>query len=125
MLQIDPEGILRETNEIRIKTVKTPDDSIERVLSKCSDVFKGIGCFREKNTGKKNEVKLKMETNAKPMPQKPRPVPYHLQKPLKDWLDQGVKEEIHVFEKVPVERRLPGVITTSGSTQTQINRYEL
>ena len=33
------------------------------------------------------------------MAQKPRPVLYHLQKPLKDWLDQGVKEEI--FEKVP------------------------
>ena len=33
------------------------------------------------------------------MAQKPRPVPYHLQKPLKDWLDQGVKEDI--FEKVP------------------------
>ena len=33
------------------------------------------------------------------MAQKPRPVPYHLQQPLKDWLYQGVKEEI--FEKVP------------------------
>ena len=32
------------------------------------------------------------------MAQKPRPVLYHLQKPLKDWLDQGVREEI--FKKV-------------------------
>ena len=99
MLKIDPEGTLKETNELRIKTLKTPDDSIETVLREYSDVFQGISCFREKNTGKKIEVKLEMETDAKPVAQKPRPVPYHLQKPLKDWLDQGVKEEI--FEKVP------------------------
>ena len=39
-----------------------------------------------------------METDTRPVDQKQRPVPYHLQKPLKDWLDRGVKEEI--FEKV-------------------------
>ena len=101
MLKIDPEGTLKETNELRIKTVKTTDDSIETVLCEYSDVFQGIGCFREKSTGKKIEVKLEMETDAKPVAQKPRPVPYHLQKPLKDWLDQGVKFQM--------ERRLPGV----------------
>ena len=79
--------------------MKTPDDSIEAALSEYSDVFQGIGCFREKSTGKKIEVKLEMEPDAEPVAQKPRPVPYHLQKPLKDWLDQGVNEEI--FEKVP------------------------
>jgi len=31
--------------------------------------------------------------------QKPNPALYHLQKPLKEWLDQGVKEKI--FEKLP------------------------
>ena len=99
MLKIDPEGTLKETNELRINTVKTLDVSIEAILSEYNDVFKGIGCFREKKTGKKIEVKLEMETDANPVAQKPRPVPYHLQKPLKAWLDQGVKEEI--FEKVP------------------------
>ena len=99
MLKIDPEGTLKETNELRINTVKTLDVSIEAILSEYNDVFQGIGCFREKKTGKKIEVKLEMETDAKPVAQKPRPVPYHLQKPLKAWLDQGVKEEI--FEKVP------------------------
>ena len=99
MLKIDPEGTLKETIELRIKTVKTPDDSIEAALSEYSDVFQGIGCFREKSTGKKIEVRLEMEPDAEPVAQKPRPVPYHLQKPLKDWLDQVVNEEI--FEKVP------------------------
>ena len=70
------------------------DDSIETVLNEYSNIFQGIGCFREKNTGKKIEIKLEMETDAKPVAQKPCPVPYHLQKPLKDWLDQGVKEKV-------------------------------
>ena len=78
MLKIDPEGTLKETNELRIKTVKTLDDSIETVLREYSDLFQGIGYFREKNTSKKIEVKLEMETDAKPETQKPRPVPYHL-----------------------------------------------
>ena len=99
MLKIDPEGTLEETNDTRIETVKTLDERIETVLSEYSGVFQGIGCFREKNTSKKIEIKLEMETEAKPVDQKPRPVSYHLQKPCKDWLDQGVKEEI--FEKVP------------------------
>ena len=99
MLKINPEGTLKETNELRIKTAKTPDDNIEAVLNEYSDVFQGISCFLEKSTGKKIEVKLEMEPDAEPVAQKPLPVPYHLQKPLKDWLDQGVKEEI--FEKVP------------------------
>lgn len=99
MLKIDPEGKLKEANELRVKTAKTSDDSIEALVSEYSDVFQGIGCFREKSTGKKIEVKLEMEPDAVPVAQKPRPVPYHLQKPLRDWLDQGVKEEI--FEKVP------------------------
>ena len=40
-----------------------------------------------------------MESKAKPVAQKPRPVPYNLKETLKDWLEQRVKEEI--FEKVP------------------------
>ena len=80
-------------------TVKTLDDSIETILSEYSDIFQGIGCFRGKDTGKKIEVKLEMETETKFVAEKPRQLPYHLHKPLKDWLDHGVKEEI--FEKVP------------------------
>ena len=82
MLKIDPEGTLRETNELKIKTVKTPDDSSETVLSEYSDVFQGIGCLQETNSGEKIKVKLEMETDAKPVAQKPRPVPYHLRNHL-------------------------------------------
>ena len=43
MLKIDPEGTLKETNKLRIKTVKPPAD-IEY-----SEVFQGMRCFRDKN----------------------------------------------------------------------------
>ena len=54
MLKIDPEGTLKEINELRIQTVRMSDDSIETALREYSDVFQGIGCFREKNAGKED-----------------------------------------------------------------------
>ena len=63
-LKTDPEGTLKETNELRIKTAKTPEDSVEAVLSENSDVFQEIACFRDKSTGKKIEVKLEMDPSA-------------------------------------------------------------
>ena len=93
MLEIDPNGTLKETNELRIKTVKPPTDHIEALLDEYKEVFQGIGCFRDKHTGEKIEVKLEMDPEAIPVAQQPRPVPYHLQKPLKELLEQGVKEQ--------------------------------
>lgn len=40
-----------------------------------------------------------MKPGAVPVAQKPRPVAYHLQKPLRNWLHQCIEEEI--FEEVP------------------------
>ena len=40
-----------------------------------------------------------MDPKAIPVAQKPHPVTCHLQKPLKEWLEQGVKE--NTIEKVP------------------------
>ena len=63
ILKIDPERIPKETNELRIKTVKTPDTATYSNES---------SAFGEKNTGKKIEVKLDMKTDAKPVAKKPR-----------------------------------------------------
>ena len=82
MLKIEPEGKLREPNGLRIKTVKT-SDRVEKLLTEYGDIFKGIGCVKERDTGNNMEVKLEMNPTAKPVAQKPRNVPYHLQKPLK------------------------------------------
>ena len=66
MLKIDPEGTLKETNELRIKTVKTSEDSINAVLSEYRDVLQGISCFWDMSTGKRTtvEVKLEMDPSA-------------------------------------------------------------
>lgn len=71
MLKIDPEGTLKETSEMRIKRVRQPSDEY-------SEVFQGIGCFRDKHTDKKIKVKLEMDAKTVPVAQKLRPIPYHL-----------------------------------------------
>ena len=63
--------------------MKPPDD-IDALLSEYNDTFQGIGCFQEKSTGKEVEVKLEMDPEAIPVAPKLCPVPYHLQKPLKE-----------------------------------------
>ena len=98
MLKTDTDGTIKETNELRAKAVKPPASSIEALLIEYSEVFQGIRCIRDKNTEKEIEVKQKLDSEATLVAQKPRPVPCHLQKPLKEWLRQVVKEEI--FEKV-------------------------
>lgn len=36
---------LRKTNEVRMKTVKLPDNNIEPLTSEYSEVVQSIGCF--------------------------------------------------------------------------------
>ena len=96
MLKIEPEGKLKETNFLRIKTIKA-SDRVEKLVTEFNVIFKGIGCFKQRDTARKMEVKLKMDPTATPVAQKSRNVPYLLQKPLKEWLDEGIENEI--FEK--------------------------
>ena len=62
------------------------------------EVFKGIGKIFDKKNKQDFLVKFSMKTDATPVAQKPRPVPYYLQEPLRKWLEECVKEEI--FDKV-------------------------
>jgi len=52
---------------LRIKTIKAASDQIDTLLTE-------------------------MEPDAVPVAQKPRNVPYHLQKPLKKWLEEGTEK---------------------------------
>ncbi|KAK3717111.1 hypothetical protein QZH41_016142 [Actinostola sp. cb2023] len=63
------------------------------MYSKEWDVYKNM------STGEAIQLKLEMDPESTPVAQKPRTVPYHLQQPLKQWLEEGVETEI--FEKVP------------------------
>ena len=76
MLKIEPQGTLKETNELRIKTVKQQEpNDLQELLNEYKEVFKGIGCIRDKKTGKEIEVKFEMDSDAIPVAQKPRHVP--------------------------------------------------
>ena len=82
MLKINPEGLLKEANDLRIKAAKLPASETKTLLNESSQVFQGIGCFRDKDTGKGIDIKLEMDSTATPVAQKPQQVPYHLQTPL-------------------------------------------
>ena len=106
MLKIDPQGTLREENDLKIRAVKhemkktaTLQNNLERIISDHDAVFHGIGEIRDPKTGQPIEARLEMDPEAVPVAQKPRNVPYYLQQPLKEWLEEGVREGI--FEKVP------------------------
>ena len=62
-------------------------------------MFSGIGRVRDVKNNKELYVNFNMKAESAPVAQKPRLVPYYLQKPLKQWLDQGVEENL--FEHVP------------------------
>jgi hypothetical protein len=98
MLLIDPSGRLKEKNEHRIRAVKAKN--LEQILEEYKDVFNGIGCVTDPKSGKPLTVRLEMDSDAQPVAQKARHVPYYLKGPLKKWLKQG--EDEGIFEKVPV-----------------------
>ena len=106
MLDIRPDGSLKETNELRrtdalaIKFVldSKVNSDVERILKQHDKVFQGIGKIFDVRNNEDFLVKFSMKPDATPVAQKPRPVPYYLQEPLRKWLDECIKQDI--FEKV-------------------------
>ena len=99
---IQPDGSLKKQNQLRIpnpgqinSVFNTQNsDYINQMMIKYEDVFKGIGKIQDKQTGEEVMVKFSMKPDATPVAQKPRPVPYYLQDPLKKWLDECIEEDI-------------------------------
>ena len=91
MLQIREDGSFAKTNDLRIqeeppdiKIVKQDKDlktEIKEIPDKYSDVFKGIGKIRDIKNGKDFYAKFSMRSEAVPIAQRPRPVPFYLQEP--------------------------------------------
>ena len=121
MLEIRPDGSLKDQNELRIRyenSVKSVLDARERsdletILQRHDDVFKGIGKIYDKKKDEEFLVKFSMKPEAAPVTQKPRPVPYYLKETLQKWLDECIKEEI--FERVK-----PGEPVASCSAKAKI-----
>ena len=109
MLQIRDDGSFAEPNSLRIPGKEThinavsedfsSKQEISRLLNKHSKVFEGIGRIRDNKNDKELFVKFSMKPDAAPVAQKPRPVAYYLQTPLKTWLEQGIADDI--FEEIP------------------------
>ena len=102
MLDIRPDGSLKETNEFRrtdalaIEFVldSKVNSEIEKILKQYDKVFNGIGKIFDVKSNEDFLVKFSMKQDAAPIAQKPRPVPYDLQETLGKWLDECVKEDI-------------------------------
>ena len=107
MLEIKADGTLKKPNELRIRNEDVKSVSynlqkqpaeISQLLEKYQGVFQGIGKITDKKNSNDFTVKFSMKPDAVSVAQKPRPVPYYLQDPLKKWLDQCLEEDI--FERV-------------------------
>ncbi|MEW8092563.1 MAG: reverse transcriptase family protein, partial [Candidatus Thiodiazotropha endolucinida] len=108
MLQIKEDGSFADKNDMRmpedindihavLQTVS--NQAVKGITNKFKSVFEGIGRIRDIKNDKELYVQFNMKANAAPVAQRPRPVPYYLQQPLKLWLDQCVEEGL--FEIVP------------------------
>ena len=109
MLQIRDDESFAEPNDLRIPGKETyvnavsedfsARQEITQLLNKHSEVFEGIGRIRDNRNDKELFLKFNIKPDAAPVAQKPRPVAYYLQAPLKTWLEQGIADDI--FEAVP------------------------
>ena len=107
MLQIREDGSFAKPNDLRISTIEgnidavtvnTEQPQIKESLGKQNGVFRGIG-IRDVKKNEQLYVKFSMKPEAVPVAQKPHPIAYYPQKPLKAWLEQSIAEEI--FEEIP------------------------
>ena len=99
-------------NQIILKSIQLSHQQtsqIDTLVTEFASVFEGVGCFKDKATGENIEVRLEMDPNATPVAQKSRHVPYHLQQPLKKWIDEAVEKGI--FEEVPTNEEITWCFT--------------
>ncbi|MCG8047363.1 MAG: DDE-type integrase/transposase/recombinase, partial [Candidatus Thiodiazotropha taylori] len=111
MLQIRENGTFATSNDLRIPETTSsihavdrqglPNEAIDAITRKFSNIFEGIGKIKDVKNDKELYVQFSIKQNTVPVAQRPRPVPYYLQKPLKMWLDQCVADGI--YEPVPTD----------------------
>ena len=90
MLQIKEDGSFAAQNEMRIPTeisnihavgTRVSHEGIKEITSKFSSIFEGIGKkIMDNKSNKELYVQFNMKPDAVPVAQRPRPVPYYLQK---------------------------------------------
>ncbi|ESO95955.1 hypothetical protein LOTGIDRAFT_175011 [Lottia gigantea] len=91
MLEIRPDGSLLTMNDLRmhesmVKSTNIADNeetSIKEIVNRHTNIFEGIGRIRDLKNDKDLYAKYNMKPGVVPVAQKPRPVAYYLQEPLK------------------------------------------
>ena len=109
MIKIDPDGRFKESNSMGIHTMEKKDmvakvekkqlADIDKILQEYDNIFHGIGKIYDVRNNSEILGRFQMQADITPVAQRPRPVPYYLQRPLKKWLEEGVKTDI--FEWLP------------------------
>ena len=93
---------MKGENSLKIKWANA--ESTQNIVEEYEDRFKGIGQIRDTKRNRDIKVHLEINKDAIPVAQKPRHVPYYLIEPLKNWLEEGIRERI--FEKVPKDEAI-------------------
>lgn len=93
---IDFNLITRNKRVEQINNINDDYGSVDKILKKYDDVFKGIGSIE-------GEYKIELVENAVPKVHPPRRVPYPLQEQLKNKLKELEKAKIIVKESGPTE----------------------
>ena len=96
MLKIDETGRLKEPNKA-VKKIENENPELEKILNRYKNLFEGVG--KATRDGQEIQIHLPMKEDAIPTAQKPRRVPYHLIEPLRDRIEEFIKNDI--MEKVP------------------------
>ena len=104
MVMFDASGRLKKPNR-DVKTVHrvtTRSADLDRIIHKYESRFQGIG--QVERDGRNVEIHLPLKENTEPVAQKPRQVPYHMMKPLKQRINQFIQEGI--MEEVPEQESI-------------------
>ena len=98
MIKTQPDGLFVDKNDMTVKKTDY-EKKMEKIIREHEHVFKGIRLIRDKKNNRDIYGSFKINEDVQPDAQQARRVPFHIEQPLKKWLEQGVKEDI--FEPVP------------------------
>ena len=96
---LSKDTLIEKPKTIKAAMKTAEQQEMDNIITKYNHVFQGIGKITDKKNYKEIYGQFHMKPDAIPVTQRPRPVPYHLKRPLKEWLRQGVEGDI--FELVP------------------------
>ena len=105
---------LRSGDKNRVDKIKEENNNTDKLLEECNDVFNETGKL------KNHEAKLYLKENSKPMYQKMRHQPYHLQKLIHKELKRAIENGIIEYAQGPQEWTSNLVATSRSDGRIQL-----